>query len=73
MGELGLLDFFLSLGECRFEDSSFETDFNFAGEGDKHLDIGEQLVCGQVPKSFSLTCLPSLLSLNRLISFSTSK
>jgi hypothetical protein len=41
MGELGLLDFFLSLGECRFEDSSFETGFTLAGEGDQHLNIGE--------------------------------
>jgi hypothetical protein len=35
IGELGLLAFCLSLGECRFGDSSFETNFNFAGEEDE--------------------------------------
>jgi hypothetical protein len=41
MGDLGLLDVVLSLGDCGFEDSTFETGFNLAGEGDQHLDIGE--------------------------------
>ena len=31
-GELGLLDFCFSLGDCRVGVSAFETDLNFAGE-----------------------------------------